>query len=933
MPSKRKAITASRTSVELVELRSVSGADVLELLVRANCNDVDPVTIRVDTRGVTLDIHQSGLENAGNGLFIASGSSGLQRGDVVGLYTGRIVAGQKEELMLTPHEMSYTRRCISSSGNLKIFQLLRTFLQDAGFIVFSTDSMCVCGFVPSGKEALEHASKVFPLASANESVTPNMITEGLCELVVDDRIVAGQELTTSYGPDFKCPVPYTIEVGQVAVNQHYASKDVDVVRSAFHQVVVDSVFLDNWLKAQANVCVEASLPFLAANWFAHVKHDDCDMVGFFDSALLMKYLGPDNVASFPWIQHVAQWKRGSGDVATISATEATVRLFAEVNSNNAEGKKDAAIFALIREVALIVGHSVVALHPVFHYACEVAVEKLEFDVDDCFKWASSTMLLLMTCQHGFEEAQPIASSVGIRNPAAYEEAIVGYLYNSKLSSVTKSMIQLSKHVKTAFAVMKTTIGNACTAANETKTAGCDASAFCAIFAAWLTLRLTMVEYEGVEVGAYLPWDKVVSDDASWYEKELLVHRQYDQLELACKNSWRTVMGSSSGKKLKDAAGYPKVCPTLLGCMQWDLSRVHSFYSSILWDSNALSNVGLCVDTAIKVCLVYDSSGSTADSIEATTCVNNLIRLVREKVRRSFVTSSTERKVMAAQVPVVSIAGAVSMPLDHQWAMRKFKVALGGMVALLGEVVNDDVADAAAESEALDSSQAGSNPVACKWPKHDAVSVWKSNMPKTGTWIMSASCLPEVIGVLAEKVGAHRRKRAKDRLEPLVVMKMEAMQFHAAQARVQQGGFDIEKTVLGAEHVLELLAATGATRVAWVVQDLVMRGHKDPLNPEVQNHYLRQSAYYMRRLHTQHGQKIIAAKDVAVAKGKSAPWALGTDLKQIEEKAKKASAKEFARVASIEKMARKAAKKEAAKNAQMLLFVSAPPAEVYICTIQ
>jgi hypothetical protein len=69
-----------------------------------------------------------------------------------------------------------------------------------------------------------------------------------------------------------------------------------------------------------------------------------------------------------------------------------------------------------------------------------------------------------------------------------------------------------------------------------------------------------------------------------------------------------------------------------------------------------------------------------------------------------------------------------------------------------------------------------------------------------------------------------------------------------------------------------------------------------MDANVQKDYLQKCAYYMRRLPTRHGQNIIAAKDEAVAKGKSAPWSTGVDLKRVEVLATKAAAKEAAKEA-------------------------------------
>jgi hypothetical protein len=475
----------------------------------------------------------------------------------------------------------------------------------------------------------------------------------------------------------------------------------------------------------------------------------------------------------------------------------------------------------------------------------------------------------------------------IRDPGVYEAEILGNLFtkNTSLSYIRKK----SKYVKDAFDALKSTIQVECAMAQTKKTPVQDAKAYCGIFAAWLTLRLTVVEYEAVSLGAYLPWDMVVPDDASWFEPYLVVYGKYGDLEQACKTEWQNTM--KSGKK-RDGL-YPKSCPTLLRIMQWDLGRVYSFYSSTLWDTNALSNVGLCVDAASKVCLEYDASGSTADSNAAIALVKNLIRAARSHLLKTFLSKSNEAKIMADRIK--SSGNGVAMPLDEQWALRKFKEALKSPAAYL-QVEDPGAEDSdVAEHERVAPSAVG-NVTSCKWPKRDAESVWKTCSPKSGTWIMSPSSLFELIGVLAEKIGAHRRKRENRKQQPLVEMSMAAMQFYAAQGRLQQGGNELEKLVLGAEFILELLACQGSKRVAWVVQELVLNGSQAPMDANVQKDYLQKCAYYMRRLPTRHGQNIIAAKDEAVAKGKSAPWSTGVDLKRVEVLATKAAAKEAAKEA-------------------------------------
>jgi hypothetical protein len=724
-----------------------------------------------------------------------------------------------------------------------------------------------------------------------------MINEALCEVVILG-VSSGAELTTSYGSAFEHSTAYSVDT--TSVTAFYNQQAAEELRSAFYSVLDDDhLFLDSWLLKQASVCVEASKRSLACNWLAHVNHND--YAAFFDSAELLKYLGHDNVLVFPWIKHVVQWKRGNDDDAAIAPTLVITNLFLAAASDTTNTTKvEAAILAMLSVVSSLEGRrSVVAmLHPAFRYACLVAVAKLEFNVAACFKWATASVLLLMTCQHGFEEAQPTASSMEIRDAAAYSKAIVGNLY--KTNTVAKSIMKLFAPAMKAFIALKSTIQKACGDASNGKTAPRDASAFCAVSAAWWTLRLTMVEYEAVELLAFMPSDEVVSDDASWFETQQLLSTHYDQLYQNCNDKWQSGMNSDRAKGTSD--GCPKVCPTSMCFVRWDLARVHCFYSNVLWDRNGLSNVGLCVDTVGKACLDYDSSGATADSIKAMKLVKNLIRRSRVEVLRSFLKESTEMKVMAGQVCDESSAEVVPSRLkDQQWVMRKFKEALQspGELLKLDGVVEADSGHSGGQLEAASSSE--SPQAACSWPKRDTESVWKHDKPKMGTWIMSPSVVPKLISVLAEKVGTHRTKQTKGKLPPLAVMSMGAMLFLAAQSRLQHGGCELEKIVLGVESVLELLEATGGQRVAWVVQDLVMRGHNDPLNSEVQSDYLRKSAYYLRRLHNRHGQQIIAAKDEAVAKGKPAPWALGTDLKRVEEKAKKAVAKEAKKQNATKKM--------------------------------
>ena len=849
---------------------------------------------RVFFKGAELEICASGISDAGNGLFT---TNALNRGDVVGFFTGKIVVGVKEQLILTPHEISYTRSC-QGDANLKISKMFQSLLKQAGFIVSNIDAIWVCGLVQS------ETKPVFPMANCNESNVPNMVNESFCELVVVN-VEAKSELTTSYGGQgFEGTVLYTVDRDDVS--SHYRTHDVDVLRDAFNNVVNNSDVLDSWLEEQVRLCVAASETARAGNWFAHVEHDDAGDDGILASSSsksLLKYLGHDNALEFPWIENVVQWKKGSDREDSISATEQTAKLFLEAKDNAMDvGKMQLAIFAMIREVAVIVGRPVVLVHPVFHFACQEAVKELEYRVDDCFKWAFTTILLLIMCQDGFEESQPKASVLTIRDPEAYKAEIFGHLFrkNTSLSLIRGQ----SKNVKDAFAALKATIQAGCAMAQADKTPVQDAKAYCGIFAAWLTLRLTVVEYEAVSLGAYLPWDMVVPDDASWFEPFLVVYGKYGDLEKACKTEWQNTIASRSGKKRDDV--YPKSCPTLLRIVQWDLGRVYSFLSSTLWDMNALSNVGLCVDTASKVCLMYDASGSTADSNAAIALVKNLIRAARSHLLKSFLLKSTEAKIMADRIK--TSGNGVAMPLDEQWALRKFKEPLKSPAAYVkgegggpGPIVVDagaedsDVSELVASEEDREAASAVAN-VACKWPKRDAESVWKTCSPKSGTWIMSPSSLCELIGVLAEKIGAHRRKRVKQQQQPLVEMSMAAMQFYAAQGRLQQGGNELEKLVLGADFILELLACQGSKRVAWLVQELVLNGNQAPMDANVQKDYLQKCAYYMRRLPTRHGQKIIAAKDDAVAKGKSAPWTTGVDLKRVEVLATKAAAREAAKEA-------------------------------------